>query len=165
MSGVSRTFVAVLFTSALMLTTGCGSNKGDIKVTPQPVSGIVRFNDKPMKGGGSIVFFPKDGSGKEASGTIADDGTFVLKTYEDGDGAAAGEYRVVIYQTTAKEPEPSADNGQTSGTPVDTVPKKERIPKIYANSVNSPIIKTVKEGNNDIPIDLKPYQPPVNKGA
>lgn len=164
MSGLLRLCCLVLAVTVLLLSAGgCGSEVK--KLTVHPVSGIVRFNGKPMKGGGAIIFFPKDGNGKEASGTIAEDGTFTLKTYEEGDGAAAGEYRVVIHQMTTKEPPISEDTGEAHGGPIETVAKKERIPRVYGSASESPLYTTVKEGPNDIPLEVKPYSRRVNNGA
>jgi hypothetical protein len=152
-----------LLPSLLSLTAGC-SKSGRQKV--HFVKGIVKYNGKPMVGGGSILFLPVEGgSGKEASGVIAEDGTFRLSTYGKEDGAPLGEYKVVIRQTTEKEPDGGSDDGQKPAAAAETVPKTDQIPQIYSNPVQTPLKKTVTEGGNDFLIDLSPQAAKVNNGA
>jgi hypothetical protein len=67
------------------------------------VKGRVTYRGKPLTKG-SITFEPTDG-GREARGTIGPDGTFVMTTDQDGDGALIGVHRVSV-----------ADAGQTLRT-------------------------------------------------
>src|SRR4051794_30930832 len=60
------------------------------------VSGTVRVDGKPITQG-TIMFAPADG--KAAVGSIGPDGTYVLTTYQMGDGAAVGSHRVSILAT------------------------------------------------------------------
>ena len=59
-----------------------------------PATGVVKSSDgKPLGGeGAQIEFRPVDPAGKPAAGEIAEDGTFSLKTGQDGAGALPGEY-------------------------------------------------------------------------
>ncbi|MCA9016438.1 MAG: hypothetical protein KDA77_13985, partial [Planctomycetaceae bacterium] len=120
--------------------------------------------------GGAISFVPISAQkGKTAGGTIKEDGTFVMSTYDDGDGSIAGEFRVIVYQTTVKEPEtvPDSDgfasgksSGPASSEPIQTVEKKDQIPILYSDPSKSPV--TVKIDPNDqnesLIIDLKPLR-------
>src|SRR5262245_36565945 len=82
---------------AVLVTAGCSGDPNK----PYPVRGVIVFeNGQPAKElvGGSVTFVPlpeEPGSGI-ASGTIAEDGTFVLSSKKEGDGAVAGKHRVVI---------------------------------------------------------------------
>lgn len=85
-------------TVIVFLLTGCGGSE----FTTAEVKGTVVFEDAPVTGG-TVTFIPvnADGSpreGKAAVGTIGDGGVFVLRTYEDGDGAIIGKHQV-IYST------------------------------------------------------------------
>ena len=103
-------FLTLLLAALIGVATGCG---GDKKLPVHTVKGVVTYNGKPMVGGGSILFLPTEGgAGKEASGIIGSDGSFQLTTYSQNDGAPAGEFKVVIRQTTVQEPEGGSDNGQ-----------------------------------------------------
>lgn len=89
--------VCAFFAGAL---TGCGSG-GDFATAP--AKGIVTCSGQPLTGG-TIYFSPigtpgktgKDGAitGKPATGEIQSDGTFILTTYRDNDGAVVGKHRV-----------------------------------------------------------------------
>ncbi|PQO42817.1 hypothetical protein C5Y97_01295 [Blastopirellula marina] len=143
---------------AIASFVGCA---GSDQEKAYPTSGVVHFNGKPMKGGGAISFVPVSSQqGKAAGGEIRDDGTFVMTTYEDGDGSIPGEFRVLVMQSTSKEPEMVAsDEGSEpvmSSGPIDTVAKGERIPFIYADPAKSPITVEVKaQDKNELTIDLK----------
>jgi hypothetical protein len=154
----------VILASLIAISPGCGGDAKRLDV--HPVKGTVHYKGEPMKGGGSILFFPTSGDSgmKEASGTIKEDGTFELKTYEDGDGAAAGEYRVVVYQLTTTEPEASTDGQESGGEPIETVAEKDRIPNIYSDSALSPKLQEVKAGENVLKIELE-ANPNGNRGA
>lgn len=143
---------AGLVSFLLLATLGCG---GSDRVRVYPVSGTVTLDGQPMKGGGSIAFFPTGKQvGKTPGGEIDDSGNYVLNTYGEADGAMAGPFRVVISQVTANEPEPTPD-----GTPPpqqsNALPAKDFIPLIYSDAQNSPLTATVDESPNEINFDLK----------
>jgi hypothetical protein len=71
-----------------------------------PVKGKVTYKGKPLARG--TVKFEPDGAGRAATGEIQSDGTFVLTTYKQGDGAVPGHHRVAVVggETQAKEPVP-----------------------------------------------------------
>ena len=123
-----------------------------------PVSGVIKFNGEPMKGGGSIAFLPKESRpGKMPGGTILEDGTYKLTTYEPNDGALPGEYRVAITQITVEEPESVLDgSGQRSKPPTKVVEQKDWIPAINADMARSPLTAKVEaKENNQIDFDIK----------
>lgn len=142
---------------------GCGENQNRLEV--HPVKGTIHYKGEPMKGGGSILLFPMGAGGKEVSGTIKEDGTFTLKTYErdEGEGAPVGQYRVVIYQVTMQEPESSPEQ-ESTGEATQNVAAKDQIPQIYSNPARSPIITEVKVGENDLKIELE-ANPNAHRGA
>lgn len=144
---------------------GCG---GSDRVAVYPVRGQVLFDGKPMAGGGSISFVPMAAQkGKAAGGTIEQDGTYKMSTYGDGDGAMAGQFRVVITQSVWDEPVNEGDSDATPGTvakPVETVPPNERIPLIYSDIQNSPLTVEVLPGDvNETEIKLERLQPVTNQ--
>ncbi len=80
-----------------MLIAGCGSG-GDFPVAPvrgrvvcegRPVPHVFVFFE-PLETGGSAIV------GKQAIGITEADGTFVLRTYDTGDGAVVGKHRVRV---------------------------------------------------------------------
>lgn len=76
-----------------LLLVGCG--KGQLKT--YPAKGKVVFADgSPVKVG--TIECKSFEHGVQATGTIDTDGSFVLTTYRDGDGAVAGNHKCVIVQ-------------------------------------------------------------------
>lgn len=145
---LSRIGAAVVIAVVSCAMTGCGERLYRVK-------GNVTFEGKPLSWGGSISFVPT-GTVKirEAGSVINEDGTFELMTNKPGDGAMAGDYRVVIHQVTAKEPKNSGDNGKAaSGL---WLPHAERIPAKYSDSYNSPLSAKVEAKSvNEINFQLK----------
>jgi hypothetical protein len=70
---------------------GC-KHSGELETAP--VSGLVRFDGKPLATG-TVTFVPQ--RGRAASGPIRADGTFELSTYSSGDGAIVGKNKVAIW--------------------------------------------------------------------
>lgn len=139
---------------ALLLAAGCG-DPGAVEV--YPVKGKVTFKGKPMVGGGSIALVPlTNQEGKTAAGTIADDGTFALMTYKEGDGSMAGDFRVVIVQEVFQEGA-NTEDGQAPSAATTDVPVADRIPDKYADPTQSPLKLTVKpEPQESVVIDIPP---------
>lgn len=149
-SNMMRNALAIGFIAFL---AGC-SPSGQVKT--YPVKGTVKFEGKPMVGGGSISLIPlTEQPGKTAAGIIQADGTYVLETYKPGDGSMAGEFRVAIFQETVKEGKAAPDGSAPSATAATTVPVADRIPPAYADFNNSPLKTTVKTEPNVIDFDLK----------
>jgi hypothetical protein len=78
---------------------GCSSASGELP-TLIPTKGKVTYKGKPITSG--VVRFEPDGYGRAAAGRLESDGTFVLRTYKDGDGVVAGSHRVYVTETADK---------------------------------------------------------------
>jgi hypothetical protein len=87
-------FLLLLFFTTLW---GCGDS-GRIPV--YPVRGKVTLDGQPAVGA-YVIFHPttKDEKkiGLKPRGVTNDDGEFVLRTYESGDGAPEGDYQVITF--------------------------------------------------------------------
>ena len=147
-----RLFFPIAVACAL---AGCGNDNARV----YPVSGTVTVKGKPMSLGGSIALVPIDGQvGPAAGGTIAADGSFVLSTYEEGDGALPGKHRVVITQVTEQEPgmdQMPEDGAATARVKIaPAVPRSEWIPEKYADFRESPLTATVEPKENVLELDL-----------
>ncbi len=78
----------------VLCVTGCSSKGRDNMV---PINGKVIYNNGPLSEG-TIVYLPAGSrQSRQATGQIQQDGTFVLTTFEAGDGAMFGEYNIIIY--------------------------------------------------------------------
>ena len=95
---------------------GCGGPAGP-KVAP--VQGKITFEGQPVKNG-AVIFQPvkvegvKEGlTGKSASGQVKEDGTFVLSTHGNNDGAVIGKHKPLFMplsraaESYDDKPEPS----------------------------------------------------------
>jgi hypothetical protein len=91
-------FVALFFVS-LAGSWGCSSASGELP-TLIPTKGKVTYKGKPLTSG--VVRFEPDGYGRAAAGRIESDGSFVLRTYKDGDGVVPGSHRVYVTETADK---------------------------------------------------------------
>ena len=83
-----------------------------------------------------MVFHPTDPAGPKPSGTVRADGSFILSTYPYGDGAPAGEYKVLVtwYPPNARE----------------ITNPKNLLPARYENTTLTPLTATVKEGSTEL---------------
>lgn len=80
----------------MCLLTGCGESHPPA----YPVSGQVVLPDgTTLKNGGKVVFIGSQDPDIRATGYFGPDGKFQLTTYEEGDGAIAGEYDVMVVPT------------------------------------------------------------------
>lgn len=81
---------SLLFAAALLV--GCGGGDQALQV-----SGTVTNADgSPIKCESGTVLFQPAGSGENASGSVAADGTFTMMTKVQGDGVKPGQYKVVL---------------------------------------------------------------------
>lgn len=71
-----------------------------------PAHGAVFLGDKPVRGA-RVILTPVEtvlGQTVVSAGTSQEDGSFTLSTFNNDDGAPAGEYYVMIYQGTKALP-------------------------------------------------------------
>ncbi len=92
-----RSILPVLLV-ATALASGCGDSSG-----VAPVHGVVTLNGEPLTEG-FVIVTPSEG--KMAKGTIRADGTFVLGTNSDSDGAQVGTHPVTVLPPTVEEGKP-----------------------------------------------------------
>jgi hypothetical protein len=123
---------------------GCGNSGPEVA----QVYGKVTYNGEPVTKG-NVSFVPMDPENTSpAAGKIQSDGSYELQTFEPGDGARPGKYRVAVTTITEKQ--------ILDYIPKKPVPKpKLEIPEKYTNPDTSDIVVTVESGSNDIPIKLE----------
>jgi hypothetical protein len=113
---------------------GCGPAGSGRMPDAIPVKGKVLYKGQPVTKG-SVTFEP-DGFGREAHGRIQSDGSFVLTTYKDGDGAVAGHHRVAVSDTGIKSP-------------------KDALAKKWAGTASSGLTADVDAEHTDFTLELK----------
>jgi hypothetical protein len=88
---MSHPVLSILVTAGFILT-GCSNSS---RPPTYPVTGAVTFQGKPVAG--AVITFVPAGDDGEAASAIADsEGKYALTTWEAGDGARPGEYRVKV---------------------------------------------------------------------
>jgi hypothetical protein len=102
-----------LLAFTVVAATGCSKSEPDRKPT-FAITGKVLDGTKPIANA-TVVFHPVGESGVKPRGKTDANGDFVLTTYDGGDGAPAGSYRVTIELWATV----SADGG-----PVNRIPAK-----------------------------------------
>ncbi|WP_162006576.1 carboxypeptidase regulatory-like domain-containing protein [Roseimaritima sediminicola] len=77
--------------AALLLSVGCGGGDKNPGVDLEPVKGKVLLDGSPVQG--AIVVFHGE---RGASGVTDANGEFILTTFDPGDGAKEGIYKVTV---------------------------------------------------------------------
>jgi hypothetical protein len=99
-------WAACLLAAASLLTTlsGCVQQK------LVPVEGIVTLDGEAVPGA-TVTFMPEGNEGRPATGLTDDDGVFRLTTYQSGDGAQRGNYRILVAKSAALAAPPAFEPG------------------------------------------------------
>jgi hypothetical protein len=97
---------------ALQVSAGCG---GSGRPVLYKVTGKVTINGTPLAGA-DVVFDPVDptSGARGAVGRTRDDGSFVVGTFSNDDGATAGEFKVTVNKVRLK---PGIDTKSLMATP------------------------------------------------
>jgi hypothetical protein len=129
----------VLGLVSMMLLSGCSSGG----FPTAPVRGTITYQGKPLTTG-TILFRP-EGDLPSATGEIKPDGSYVLTTYTDDDGAVLGKHDILI----------TAIEDQTDKLPEARNPAPGLIiPVRYTNFATSGLSREVKEGQNTFDFEL-----------
>jgi len=146
----------LLLAVALSFAAGCGRSTDD-KWTDKrpkvyPAAGDVTYREQPLPN--AVVVFVPDGSTRpSAQGRTDPRGHFTLTTFEPGDGAAVGRYRISITKVKDVAP-PSQELGQA---PPVIVKAEWLIPERYGNATSSDLTAEVATdgGKNVFTFNLK----------
>ncbi len=112
-----------------------------------PIRGEVVYNGKPLAEG-NVVYLPATpGQGRQATGAIQPDGSFVMTTLKKGDGVMHGDYRIVVY---AYEPHPGEPTSREQHEALAKSGENERgflIPEKYTNPATSGLTDKVDQSH------------------
>lgn len=153
MNSTVRLAAGLCSVALLIVLTGCSG--GAKQAETGKVSGKVTHEGKPVEAG-SITFAPiTTGASadtgvatKPAGGAIKSDGSYVLTTYLDGDGAIVGRHKVTFFPTPPQTP---VESGTEPG-------KHDEAPAVspYRGLMPKEAEVEVKAGANEINIELVP---------
>lgn len=188
-SALTRRGFALLAVSGALALASCGGDTDYGLGRLHPVSGTVTYNGQPLEKG-QINFFPDDPKGVGAVGVI-ENGSYVMSTTGEKDGARAGKYKVTIIAKEDSEAQAKAEfekakakfsniaKNVAEGAP--RIPPafavkaarqaKSLIPVGYGDVRSTNLTAEVKEQSNSIPFELSdtnaPPDPPkaVEKGG
>lgn len=158
---MTRLMIVSLPGLCMLVLAGSGcTNEPDADRPPvYRVTGTITQGGHPVAGA-TVKFELADGS-RTAVGRTDEQGEYSLTTYEPGDGAIAGAYRV----TVVKHEQPtitftdSQDTDQEAPEERDDVerpPPKSLLPQIYADPATSGFTAVVTaDGPNEFNFDLK----------
>jgi hypothetical protein len=124
------------------------------------IEGTIRHEGQPVENA-TVVFMPEGGQGHPASGVTDVEGVFVLTTFEQGDGAIRGEYRVVIMKNEGRPgPPPPIEAGDeksiTEHYKAIMINKKRKplLPLVYSTYERTPLRWTVSSTDKKVDFDL-----------
>ncbi len=145
-----------------LCTLGCGKSGG--KYETYKVTGKVMMNGAPVAGA-SVAFSPVAQGKPAALGQTDTQGIYILTTYDAGDGAVEGEYKVMITKSAPSSQAPTTPThdptGKTSATPTHSGGGKGKpastghlLPEKFSKAATTPITKKVEAKDNTIDVDL-----------
>jgi calcineurin-like phosphoesterase family protein len=114
------------------------------KVATHPVEGKLHLDGKPFAGAMVTLWRYNENTKRfnaVCNGKSDEDGRFQMSTYRGFDGAPAGEFIVTVTKALAIDDE---------GMPIKNV-----LPEAYGTAAMSQLKMTIKEGTNDLTLELK----------
>lgn len=159
----------LLFVVLCIAIAGCTPGGGANQKTTYKVTGKVTMGGSPVPGA-TITFSPLDRTNPPAMGVTDTQGVYVLTTYDAGDGAAQGDYKVLAYKaapTANAAPTPTHDptgastqsfapshgGGGKKGSSV-SGEGGSLLPAKYVSASTTTLTKTVQASENTIDIEL-----------
>lgn len=140
-----------------LILTGCSGSGNDKWVQARPatygVRGRVQSEGEPVAGAKVVFHTTEGGSGRlyTAFGYTDSRGNFRLQTFEDGDGAIAGEHRVTIEKILTEQP-PAASEADVAPAAVE----KSLLPDRYRSPETSGLTASITaDGANSFEFTLE----------
>ncbi|TWU27584.1 carboxypeptidase regulatory-like domain-containing protein [Bythopirellula polymerisocia] len=124
--------LTILICFSLATISGCGGASHELETAP--VTGTVKMDGQPVTSG---YVFILPGKGRMAKGSIQEDGTFVMSTYDEGDGVQVGEHPVIVTPIPAGEGTPRPKGRATE------------IPPKYMKASSSGLTINVQPGDSN----------------
>jgi hypothetical protein len=130
----------------LLASVGCGGPKTVV------VDAVVTLDGEPLAGA-TVLFVPEEGSrGRPAHGLTDLDGSLLLTTFDDDDGALPGAYRVVVMKSEGMIEQPQGERSSEEWARshyervVAREGKKPLVPPMYSDQATTPLHCTVPAG-------------------
>lgn len=142
-----------LLVGLAVFVMGCsGGEEGAPEL--HPVSGKLTVGGSPVENV-QVSFVPADENVRAATGNTDTSGQFTLASPNAGPGAMAGQYKVVLTPGTGADASAMESQYATGGgDPAAAAVKESPIPKEYLKFETSTKLVEVKEGENEINLEL-----------
>ncbi|QDU77967.1 hypothetical protein Pan97_50460 [Bremerella volcania] len=141
----------LLLSAAAVCLFVMGCEPGTSNPPTSPVTGKVTYKGEAVEGA-TIQFLPSSSEVKVANATSGTDGTYALSTFETGDGAMAGKYKVTVRKLVPVQQGVQKD-GENAGEPAYV--NKDMLPKKYMSMDSTPLeFEVTASGNQTFDIDL-----------
>jgi hypothetical protein len=127
-----------------LLATGC-ADKPPTLPAAVAARGTIRLPSGQPLTAGRVMLTHQDPMGVDAFGDVEPDGSFVLTTYQIGDGAVPGRYAVSISPFNYRN---------KSGSP-SRIPNASAIPPRYLEAESSDLTVEIKEGGAPLSLQFK----------
>ncbi|MFY9254047.1 MAG: hypothetical protein WAO83_11375 [Fuerstiella sp.] len=166
---MSRCSYGLLMIS-LLIAAGCGGGGASGGKPVFLTKGKVTMFGAPLADA-TVAFAPTEQGQPTAIGRTDAQGQFVLTTYDYGDGAAAGSYKVVLSkpiptQASSTESADAGDDGHeqaysdsnshSAASAESAAGGAGLVPPEYSSSTTTPLTAEVKSsGDNDILLEIK----------
>src|SRR5882757_10120812 len=142
-----------------IVLTGCSNSS---RPRTYPVTGTVTSQGKPVAGA-AITFVPTSNEGEATSAITDSEGKYALTTWQAGDGARPGEYRVKVskQEETAVDPSkmvrnvPLEEDQKYVENKKPRPPAKSLVPSKYQDESSSGLSHTVPKGSSIFDIEIK----------
>lgn len=102
-----------------------------------PIQGEVIYDGQPLTEG-QVVYLPSNsGVGRQATGAIQPDGTFVMTTKDKADGVMHGDYNIAIFAYKPHPGEPKSREEMEAIAESGGIRREHIIPERYASPATS----------------------------
>ncbi len=134
---------------------GCGGPATDPnRPKTVPATGSVTYQGSPVEGA-TVMFVSTSGQGRGAVANTDASGRFTLTTFEAGDGAIPGSYKVTISKSILEGAPEEGATGTEPGVEPDAGTAKDLVPAKYKDANQSGLTAEVKDGeSNDFTFEL-----------
>jgi hypothetical protein len=150
-------WLMAILAPVFLMFPGCGNQTGNKNRPPVvKASGTVTYKQQPVEG--ATVLFTSTTSGPAATGFTDENGVFVLRTFDPGDGAAAGTYKVSIskFDMSTSNPDREDDlQSELNESDKEPIGPNSLLPARYSSAETSTLEEEVtSSGPNEFKFNL-----------
>jgi hypothetical protein len=140
--GISMNVRSLVGLGVVLLVVGCGPAVDPNRPKTYPVTGTVTYNGQPVSD--AMVTFI--GGERGAIGRTDESGQIQMTTFEAGDGALPGNYKVMISKTVLEGVPDEMGEGASPGEEPAMGEQKDLLPAKYKDANESGLTAEVGEG-------------------